>query len=308
MADPTPITKLIPMLDPARGGKTICLFGDTGSGKTSLAGELAEHLFAFGKAPDGKPLKTRLYTADDGGLDAIKPHTDLGIVEVVNLKGLPEPWKWINAVCKGMVPNAAGQWVPGVRPDIGMYVFEGMHSFANAIRVGLGNSAERLDVKPIAGTDKDAHGRNFGLAQDNIGGNIKLSFNLPGIKLWTALARRGDDADTNAPILGPQVVGKALTSEVPSWFNYTFFLMQLPADELTKQSERHRLHLTDFVDLVTKGAKGLANNRIPLDGGVVPAYIEPASLVGALALIDTATGTATAAVRARLRAAGVLQT
>lgn len=303
---------LIPMLDPARGGKTVLVFGDSGVGKTTLGGELAEHLYTFGKAPDGKPLRTRLYTADAGGLDAIRPYIDLGIIEVVNCGGLPNPWTWINNVVQGKVldPAKPGQWVPGIKPDIGMYMFEGMTSFSSAVRQALsatpGATADSLGAKPNQGGDKDAHGRNFGLAQDHIGQNIKLSFGLPGVKLWTALARRGDDADTQATILGPQLVGKALTSEVPAWFNFTFCCMQLPADEITKQPEKHRLYITDFVDQISRGAKGLANNRVPLDGGVVPPFIEPASLVQALALIDRASAVSTTAIRARLKAAGVL--
>ena len=302
------VTKLIPMLDPKLGGKTILLFGDSGDGKSSLLGELAEHLYSYGKAPDGKPLRTRVCTADYGGTDVLTPYIKLGMIEVINLAGRPAPWEWINAVCMGKKLNAAGQWVPGMDPDIGMYAFEGMTSFANALRVAIGSGNEGLTLKPSQGSDRDAHGRTFGLAQDRIGENVKLSFALPGaVRLWTALARRGDDADTTQTILGPQVVGKALTSEVPAWFNFTFRIMSLPADEMTKSLERHRLCITDYIDQTARGAKGLGNSRRPLDGGELPPFVEPASLVQALYLIDKASGTAEASIRARLVKAGVLK-
>jgi len=162
-------------------------------------------------------------------------------------------------------------------------------------------------LKPIVGSDKDAHGRNYGLAQSRTEANIKLSFGLPGVKLWTALAKRGDDADTTQTILGPQLVGKAKTSEIPSWFNFTFRIMSLPADEMMKTPERHRLCITDYVDQTARGAKGLGNSRRPLDGGELPPYIEPASLVGALELIHKASATAGGTLRERLRKAGVLK-
>jgi hypothetical protein len=306
MSDLLKVDKLISMLDPRQGGKTICLFGDTGDGKTACVGELAEHLYSYGKAPDGKPLRTRLYTADAGGLDTIKPYINLGIIEAVSINQRPSPWEWINAVCMGKTLDARGMWIPGIVPDIGMYAFEGMTSFAGALLVALTSGADILANKPSQGGDKDAHGRNYGLSQQRIGENIKLSFQLPGVKLWTALARRGDDADTTTTILGPQVVGKALTSEVPSWFNFTFRIMSLPADELTKTPERHRLCLTDYVDQTSRGAKGLGNSRRPLDGGALEPFVEPASLVQALALIDRASSTAEDSIKARLIAAGVL--
>ena len=305
MPDPI-IDKLIPMLDPKMGGKTILLFGDSGDGKSTLLGELAEHLYGYGKAPDGKPLRTRVYTADYGGTDVLTPYIKMGITEIVNLAGRPAPWEWMNAVAMGKKLNNLGQWIPGVDPDIGLYAFEGMTSFANALLVGLGGDLN-LAAKPVVGGDKDSHGRTYGLTQIRTAENVKLSFALPGVKLWTALARRGDDADTTQTILGPQVVGKALTSEVPAWFNFTFRIMSLPADEMMKTPERHRLCITDYVDQTARGAKGLGNSRRPLDGGELPAFVEPASLVQALYLIDKASRTAEASIRARLVKAGVLK-
>lgn len=306
MADIIQVDKLISLLDPTRGGKTICLFGDSGDGKSTLSAELAEHMFLFGRNAAGKPLRARLYTSDEGGIDVYRPHIEMGIVETVNLFLLPEPWTWLQAIRQGQVLDKTGKWVPGQNDDIGLWIFESMTSMADSLRVALGGGDTNLGLKPNQGGDRDAHGRNYGLAQDRIGEVIKRSFQLPGTKIWTARARRGDDADTQATILGPQVVGKALTSEIPAWFNFTFRVMGIPGDELTKQEERHRLYLSDYVDQISRGAKGLGNNRKPLDGGKLPPYIEPASLVQALALIDQASSTATNVLRDRMRKAGLL--
>jgi hypothetical protein len=139
-------------------------------------------------------------------------------------------------------------------------------------------------------------------------GNVQLqltmacqeSFHLPdAYVLWTALARRASDNDTNATILGPQIVGKALTSEVPRWFVYTFRVMATPPDSLTKAAGKHVLLHEDHTDITMPGAKGLGNSRAPLDAPAVPP-IEPASLVKALELIQSGTRAAEAAILRRL--------
>jgi hypothetical protein len=105
-------------------------------------------------------------------------------------------------------------------------------------------------------------------------------------------------------ILGPQVVGKALTSEIPSWFNYTFRVMAIPADPVLNKAEAHRLYLGDHME---RAMKGLGNSRKPLLGGDLPSYIEPASLVEAFRAMAGAGAVATMSIKEKMRAKGLLK-
>jgi hypothetical protein len=122
--------------------------------------------------------------------------------------------------------------------------------------------------------------------------------------MWTALARRATDNDTNAPILGPQIVGKALTSEAPRWFAYTFRTMATPPDAITRKAGTHTLFFDDHTDITMPGAKGLGNSRAPLDAVRIEP-ITPASIVKALAALKEASEGAEGKIRARLATAGV---
>ena len=104
--------------------------------------------------------------------------------------------------------------------------------------------------------------------------------------LWTASLSKDDDSTSGSKVLGPQVVGKALTVEVPRWFGLTFRIDCLPAQQ--NKPERHILHLGNSVDTNAGNAVGLGNTRVPKDSIPLPTSLEPASLVEAIKLIDTA--------------------
>lgn len=283
--------------------RTLLVWGDTGDGKTALGGELAELLYLYGRSPAGKPLRTRLYSADEGGVETIRPYIEVGIVEPVLLGRRPKPWEWLHEIVQGKKLDPSGKWVPGLDEDIGMWMFEGATSMGEALRNAISGADNRAGMMPSMAADKDAHGKSYGLAQDRMGDSVKLSFALPGLKLWTARARRGED-DAAMTVLGPQVVGKALTAEMPSWFHYTFRVMAVPGDPLLGRKEAHKLFLGDHVD---RGLKGLGNQRRPLDGGQLPEFIEPASLVEAFRAMAGAGATATESIKAKMRKVGLLK-
>lgn len=270
---------------------TILLYGNTGAGKTAQIGELAEYYYRKNKQ------RTRIYAADKGGWEVIRPHVELGIIEIVPLFG--DVFVWIDHAIKGdKLSN--GKWIPGVDPTIAMYTFEGMTSMAdslmswmaqasaNGVSIGGGGSfsftaggkepgAEKLKV----GSSNMAH---YSVAQQQVFEKSTQSQNLPGTVLWTAGDRRGED-DANGGVVGPQVAGKALTGEVPRWFKYTF---RITTEVLPNQDAKHVLYTDSHVEMQSKGmAKALSNGRIPLGGGnvKVPTRIEPASLVHVLQLL-----------------------
>lgn len=274
---------------------TILLFGNTGAGKTAQIGELAEHYYMTQK------LRTRLYTADKGGWITIDPYVKLGIIEVVPIFG--DTFVWINHAIKGDKWDPATQkWVPGLDPGIGMYAFEGMTSMADAMMTWMSDAASRgvniggsgsfsfMAGDTAPGSEKLKIGSNnmahYSVAQQQIYDKSTQSQLLPGTVLWTAGDKRGED-DAIGGVVGPQVAGKALTSEVPRWFKYTF---RIVTEVQPMQAPKHVLHMVDHSDMNAKmGAKGMANARIPLSGSIgtpVPEKIEPASLVQALLLLE----------------------
>ncbi|HYE80032.1 MAG TPA: hypothetical protein VEI97_18800, partial [bacterium] len=86
----------------------------------------------------------------------------------------------------------------------------------------------------------------------------------------------------------------------PRWFVYTFRVMGIPADPLSKTPERHILYFSDHTDMNTPGAKGLGNSRIPLGADPLEP-IEPASVVRALQAIEGKAQEAERKIRERLQ-------
>lgn len=282
------------------------MYGETGDGKTALAGELAEYV----RSTEGK--NARLYTADRGGIDTIRPYIDLGIVEVVSMDAT-DPWVFLNCAVRGMTRGADGKWVAGNNSNIGLFIFESLTSFADALMQSLAQKAsagvniggganvnftasgDGLNVK--VGGNNQAH---YGVVQNRIVEEVWESQKLPGWLMWTASLKRDDDQNAAGKVLGPAVVGKALTGEVPRWFQYCFRVAAIPG--IGAAAERHLLYLGDHADTQAGNAKGLGNTRMPLDAPKPEKMvIEPASIVKAIQLIDASYQPAVDAIRRRLK-------
>jgi hypothetical protein len=141
---------------------------------------------------------------------------------------------------------------------------------------------------------------HYMIGQSRITEEVWESQKLPASSfvLWTASVSKDEDATSSGKVLGPQVCGKALTSEVPRWFQLTFRIDALPAQN--GKPERHILYLGNSIDINSGNAVGLGNTRTPLGAPDLPPTIEPASLVKAIQLIDTASTTALDAMKKRL--------
>ena len=287
--------------------KTILLYGRTRAGKTAQIGELAEYVLKT----TGK--KTRLYTADRGGVDTIKPHIDLGIIDVVE-QGDSDPWIFLNKAVRGYVRDDKGKWVPG-DPNVGMFAFESMTAFADALMTSLAEKA-------ASGTNIGGSGNvSFTVSGDGesikIGGSNMAHYNIVQTRIteevwssqklqapyiiWTASVSKDEDATSSGKVLGPQVVGRALTSEVPRWFGLCFRIDAIPAQQ--GKPERHVLYLGNSVDVSAGGAVGLGNTRAPKDAPELPSTIEPASIVKALDLIEGGYSKAVEEIKKRLNVA-----
>ena len=289
--------------------RTILLYGRTRSGKSTQIGQLAESVYKSTKKI------TRLYAADRGGFDPIRPYIELGVIEVVEL-GDSDPWIFLNKAVRGMVRDASGKWVPGKNDNIGMFAFESMTAFADELMASMARKAsENVNIGGGANISFVISGDNetlkvsgsnmahYGVCQSRIKEEVWQSQKLNAdYILWTASASKDEDQDAAGKVLGPAVVGKAMTAEVPRWFGLTFRLDCIAAQQ--GKPERHILYLGNSVDTTAGNAVSLGNTRVPLDSTPLASSLEPASIVKALQMIDEASVQAVDTIKKRLASNG----
>lgn len=288
---------------------SILLYGRTNAGKTAQIGRLAEYEYQLHKK------KTRLYVADKGGVDPIQPYVDLGIIEVEPILNT-SPWIFLNKAARGFVRDGAGKWVldPKRNDAIGCYAFESLRGFAEVLMLDMATkAAQGVNIGggsniafQVSGDNENlkVSGSNmahYGVAQAKMTEEVWASQQLPAdFIIWTSSVSKDDDTTAGGKVLGPDVIGKALTAEVPRWFNYTFRIDVLPA--AAGKAERHILYLGNHVDVGAGNAAGLGNIRRPLDAPPLASLtIEPADIGKALTMLQTDARTAAkAAIQKRL--------
>lgn len=289
--------------------QTILLYGRTRAGKTTQIGELAEEVYKTGK-------KTRIYTIDRGGVDSIMPYVELGVIEVVSQDDT-SPWVFLNKAARGYIRDANGKWIldKKANEEIGLFAFESMTAFADALMTDLASkSAENQNVGGGANI-------NFTVNSDGetlkISGNNMSHYNVVQMRiteevwqsqkldadyiLWTASVSKDDDSTSTQKVLGPEVVGKKLTAEVPRWFSLSFRIDCTPASTMPPKPETHILYLGNSVDSSAGNAVSLGNTRTPKDGSDLPSSIQPASLIKALEMIAASKASALKTIKTRLK-------
>lgn len=275
-------------------GRTIALYGDTGSGKTTQTGEYAKHK----RKTTGK--NTLLISSDMGGYDSIGALVRAGVVIPVELGPKDDPWIWIDEAVNGSL----------LTDEIGLVVYDSATSQGEALLSACSHSefqigqqkTQRFSVSRGAralsvSLNNEAH---YGLVQgfllDAIWRSTFLTRGTDLDVIWTFSVHRGEEQD-RTPILGPKLAGKALTAAIPKWFKYTFRLASVPQDGA---APRHLLYLTEYPELNGLG-HSFGNARFPLGINLdLPAFLEPASLVEALDLIDRAQKEADELLKAEL--------
>lgn len=280
------------------------MYARSRGGKTTLIGELAEHLMAT----TGKP--SLVYSIDKGGVGPLNPYIELGIVKLVE-QGETDPWIFMNKACSGYVRDN-GKWVKANLDQFAMVGFESMTGFSDAFMndlaaqaakgVNIGGQANTGLTVSSEGEILKIGGNNmshYNVVQSRILDEVWRSqrLNVPYI-VWTAGVSRDEDPNASGKVIGPAVAGKALTAEMPRHFDLTFRLDCIPAQQ--GKPERHVLYLGNSVDIAAGGAVSLGNTRVPLGAPELPNSIEPASLVKALSLIDDAESKAREVIQKRI--------
>jgi len=278
-------------------GRSIGLYGESGSGKTTQAGEYAKYI----RKTRGK--RSLYYGADSGGYDSILPLCKVGIVDAIDFSSTDDIWQWTDAAVSGA----------HVKEDHGLVIFDSGTAISEKCLVSCAKlSADGQDIggrpapkfiigklssNPLKiGSNVDSH---YGVVQTFMLDKIMKSSWLleKGIDvLWTFGIHRGEEAD-QTPILGPKLAGKALTPHIPKHFKYFLRLDSIAQDS---EPSRHLLYTQEKSELAGMGMS-FGNSRYPLDATTpLPAVIEPASLKTFFELVDLAQEEAEAALRAEL--------
>lgn len=284
---------------------SVLLYGDTGSGKTPQFGEAAEHVALT------TGLKSLLYTMDRGGVETIRPHINLGMIEVESLLG-HDPWVAIHAAVTGKRFDGK-VFAPADLSKFGLIGFETISSMCDEIRLNMtkenaegrsvGGKASYV-VKKGTGADAIMVSSNtmvdYSVVQADISQEMWLSQRLGKPIIWTTHVQRGTEEESSQAVIGVAAAGKALATVIPRWFTYTFRLDAVP---VPNSRARHILYVEEHTDT---GLKGIANARLPL--GTYPNFkpiIEPASIIVAMKQIRDAQKALGTTMEARLKAAGV---
>jgi len=102
--------------------RSVCFYGPTGSGKTREILALALYIWEKYK------LKTRYITCDGGGMEALDPFIQGGLIEVINLTAHKDFIPLLRAVSKGykLLPEGKGVSKEVELEGIGMVAFESL--------------------------------------------------------------------------------------------------------------------------------------------------------------------------------------
>lgn len=266
-------------------GKTLGLYGKTGVGKTTQFGEEAKRVYkASGK-------RTLLYAIDDGGYDSIEHLTGAdGIIDIESI-GDENPWTWIQDKVLNP-PSFETYGLLGYDSATGI----GDKLLKNAAQLagkGIQVGQQKVFNLKIPGTDLVVGANNesqYGLIQtfmlDQIGRASRLAFNHGFDIMWTFGEHFPDLSKGESPVIGPKLVGKALTAHLPRHIRYTLRMVQIPG--MDGQPATHRL-LTQPAMEPDGMVSCLVNPRFPLNSGVdLPPFIEPASVPEFWELIERA--------------------
>jgi hypothetical protein len=253
-------------------------------------------------------LLTRLYTADKGGTSTIEPQITDGTISPVEIENT-DPWIFLNNAALGNVRDDKGKWIPGKNDNVGLFAFESFRSIAEELLQYCGDQATKgvniggganVSFK-VAGDGQSltvggGNQTHYRIVQERMTGEIWKSLRLPSpYILWTSSVSKDEDTTSLTKVLGPDVIGKALTAETPRWFHWTFRMDVLPASN--GKPERHLLYLGTHADIGAGGAAGLGNIRLPLNAPpLTTTIIEPADIVKAIGMIEAGTA---AAIEAR---------
>lgn len=223
----------------------VCVFGGSGSFKTAQVHFLAKYIYKkYGR-------RTRLASCDGGGWKPLEPDVDAGLVEAWGISALENPRSIMRKLSQGYWPEVitvSGVTKLVLKPPsvatwqrIGAIAHEGLTSTANIImrdalnkqlvvsgdqrgEKGAIQFQETVNVQDEKGAQSTSTEKYSFATQGNYNDAQRAVYDfctnyrsLPVPYVYfSALEARGEEEDTRKTILGPAVIGKAMTSQVGS--------------------------------------------------------------------------------------------
>jgi hypothetical protein len=284
------------------------VYGRSGMGKSTWILKIAKYLF------ETKGLKTRWYIGDGGGSTIeYSGLIDDKVIELFQFTNRPHPFETTLFACQGKWPkdveNPTSPWQPLTEADkkvYGLYVFEGLSAMSKylisgaveggiAQRRGTGQKTSQMDGTVVF-KDGEVNVSNitmsdFGTVQRTMYERIQETYRLPGMVYWTAHQREADDAETKERLIGPEVLGKAMTTSIGASFGNTIHMDTALLKDANGKPVKKRDPVTkkevDEIELVRRAytrehydpdaanfIKYYANNRCA-SPDKMPSYLEP---------------------------------
>lgn len=291
--------------DPA----TIALYGQTHCGKTTQAVYLAEWLY------EQTGLKTAYYVSDEGDIAQAEDAIARGIIEKIDLRTVPHPFLTAEKIGSGQVPEVSGwdekeersngKWVTKDWKPFGLVVIDSGTSLADDMFQDLSNKA-------AAGVNIGGEGAttfidgSAGWGTKTIGGSNRSHYNVVQTRMQVMIGRfaqlmarehlivlmtftedSGEVETSKLKVIGPKVLGSAITPKVPQWFKFTYHLTK---SGTTASKEISPILWTTEHTVPGEGnVKCLANRRFPMLApdqlaltADIPTKYDPADIVKAL--------------------------
>lgn len=222
----------------------VCCYGSSGSFKTAQILFLAKYAYKRWRK------LTRLASCDGGGWKPLEPAIEAGLIEAWNVSAIENPRSVLRKLSQGYWPKTipATSAKPAhlvlqddtnyISEHIGVMAYEGLTSVANIImrdalnkqlKVSADESPatfnETVTLASMGGAESQvvekfsfASRGNYNDAQRAV---YDFCTNTRSLRCpliyWSAQEARGEEEDTKKTIIGPALVGKAMTSQVGTW-------------------------------------------------------------------------------------------
>jgi hypothetical protein len=253
---------------------SILLHGDSGEGKTVLAGAIAEYVYKT------TGMITRLATADQGGWENLSLQVEDKIIDPWAVGDYKNPFETLTLAAQGYWPNKNGGLEytppPQLNPKVGCYIFESLVNYSGLLMDELGDAAaagklmggqgapmafQSGAMKVVASAPS-----NFMIVQQRMKKIVTASQLLDGcVVIWTSRTMKTVDEGKSDPCYGPMLVGKAMTPDIPGWFIHTLHLDSVDTvDPKTKvKGVERRIYLRKHYGVNNPTVPFVANLRVP---------------------------------------------